>query len=40
MNRINTGLVVGALTLVAASVAAQTPYPNKPIRLISTCWSG
>jgi tripartite-type tricarboxylate transporter receptor subunit TctC len=34
MNRINTGLVVGALTLVAASVAAQMPYPNKPIRLI------
>ena len=34
MNRFNTGLAIGALTLLTASVAAQTPYPNKPIRLI------
>lgn len=34
MNRINTGPVLGALTLLAASVSAQVPYPNKPIRLI------
>jgi tripartite-type tricarboxylate transporter receptor subunit TctC len=27
-------LVLGALTLLAASVSAQTSYPNKPIRLI------
>ena len=34
MNRLNTVLVVGALALLTASVAAQTPYPSKPIRLI------
>lgn len=34
MNRLNTGLVVAALALLTASVAAQTPYPSKPIRLI------
>ena len=34
MNQINTGLAVGALLLLAAPVAAQAPYPNKPIRLI------
>lgn len=34
MNRMNKGLVVGALALWAASVLAQTPYPTKPIRLI------
>ena len=34
MNRLNTGLVVGALALLMTTVAAQTPYPAKPIRLI------
>jgi len=34
MNRLNSCLVVGALALLNASVAAQTAYPNKPIRLI------
>lgn len=34
MNRFKTGLVFGALTLLTASGAAQTQYPNKPIRLI------
>jgi hypothetical protein len=34
MNRLHTYLVVGALALLTTAVAAQTPYPNKPIRLI------
>lgn len=34
MKRLNTGLVVGALALWAASVAAQTPSVGQPIRLI------
>lgn len=34
MNRWNTGLVAGMLALLTASAAAQTAYPNKPIRLI------
>jgi tripartite-type tricarboxylate transporter receptor subunit TctC len=34
MNRWKTGLVVSALALLTASVAAQTPYPSKPIRII------
>lgn len=34
MNRLNSCLVVGALALLNASVAAQTAYPNKSIRLI------
>jgi len=34
MNRLNSCLVVGAFALLNASVAAQTVYPNKPIRLI------
>lgn len=34
MNPGHKRLVVGALALLAASVAAQTTYPNKPIRLI------
>jgi tripartite-type tricarboxylate transporter receptor subunit TctC len=34
MNRLNKGYLIGALAVCAASVAAQTPYPSKPIRLI------
>jgi tripartite-type tricarboxylate transporter receptor subunit TctC len=34
MNRLKGAFVVTALTLVAPLVAAQAPYPNKPIRLI------
>ena len=34
MNRLNTGLVAAALALWTVPVAAQTPYPGKPIRLI------
>lgn len=34
MNRLTTGLVVGALALLTASAGAQTAYPSKPIRLI------
>jgi len=34
MNRLKTGVVVGALAMWTASVAAQGSYPNKPIRLI------
>lgn len=34
MNRTRTGLVAAALALLAASAAAQTAYPSRPIRLI------
>lgn len=34
MNRLHAGLVVGALALWTALAAGQSPYPNKPIRLI------
>ncbi|MBL8289225.1 MAG: tripartite tricarboxylate transporter substrate binding protein [Rubrivivax sp.] len=34
MNRLTTGLVVGALALFAAAAGAQTAYPGKPIRLV------
>jgi tripartite-type tricarboxylate transporter receptor subunit TctC len=34
MNRWTTAFMVSALALWTVSVAAQTPYPNKPIRLI------
>ena len=34
MNRLNTCLAVGVLVLLTSSVAAQTTYPSKPIRLI------
>jgi tripartite-type tricarboxylate transporter receptor subunit TctC len=34
MNRLIPRLIVRALTLLMASVAAQTTYPSKPIRLI------
>ncbi|MBP7446605.1 MAG: tripartite tricarboxylate transporter substrate binding protein, partial [Zoogloea sp.] len=34
MNRLHAGLVAGALALWTALAAAQSPYPNKPIRLI------
>lgn len=34
MNRTIKGLVVGALALLTASVAAQSTYPSRPIRLI------
>ena len=34
MNRLITGLAAGALALMTATVAAQTAYPTKPIRLI------
>lgn len=40
MNRLNSCLVVGALALLNASVAAQTAYPNKPIRLIVPITAG
>lgn len=34
MNRFNTGLVIGALALLANAASAQAGYPGRPIRLI------
>lgn len=34
MNRLIKGLVAGAMTIMTGAVAAQSVYPNKPIRLI------
>lgn len=40
MKRWNAGLAASALALLTASVAAQAPYPSKPIRLIVPITAG
>ena len=40
MSPLNAGLVCGALLLATASVAAQTAYPSKPVRLIVPIGAG